>query len=110
MRRAFRVGIVGFGVAGATTAFLLARDRHRVTLIERAVDVGPIGAGVLLQCSGQAVLRHLGVVDRVLAHATPIEELYARQFGSGSTLIRTRYGDYVPGYRAYGVHRGVLFN
>src|SRR5207248_1507798 len=64
--------------------------------------------GVLLQMSGQAVLRHLGVLDRVLARAAPIESLYARQT-DGRTLIRTVYADYEPGCRAYGVHRGVLF-
>jgi 2-polyprenyl-6-methoxyphenol hydroxylase-like FAD-dependent oxidoreductase len=110
MPRRFRIGIVGFGMSGATTAYLLARDGHAVTLIERAADVGPIGAGVLLQCSGQAVLRQLGVLDRVLAHAAPIEELHARHAQSGRTLIRNRYGDYATGHRAYGVHRGVLFN
>ena len=109
MPRRFRVGVVGFGVCGATTAYLLARDGHAVTLIERAPVVGPIGAGVLLQCSGQEVLRHLGVLDGVLAHASPIDELYARHAG-GRTLVRNKYGDYAPGYRAYGVHRGVLFN
>lgn len=109
MPRAFRVGVVGFGVAGATTSYLLARDGHQVTLIERAPAVEPIGAGVLLQCSGQAVLRHLGVLDAVLAHAAPVEELHARHADGGKTLIRTRYGDYAPGNRAYGVHRGVLF-
>jgi 2-polyprenyl-6-methoxyphenol hydroxylase-like FAD-dependent oxidoreductase len=110
MPRRFRVGVVGFGVAGAATAYLLARDGHRVTLIERAPVVEPIGAGVLLQCSGQDVLRHLGVLDYVLAHAAPIEELYARHADGGRTLVRNRYGDYAPGCRAYGVHRGVLFN
>ena len=56
MPRRFRVGVVGFGVAGAATAYLLARDGHAVTLIERAATVGPIGAGVLLQMSGQAAI------------------------------------------------------
>lgn len=104
----YRVGVVGFGVAGATSAYLLARDGHHVTLLERATDVGPIGAGVLLQCSGQQVLKHLGVLDRVLAHAAPIEELYARHAG-GRTLVRNVYGKYEAGCRAYGIHRGVLF-
>ena len=110
MPRPFRIGVVGFGVAGAATAYLLARDGHAVTLIERAPAVEPIGAGVLLQCSGQEVLKHLGKLDHVLAHAAPIDELYARHAGSGGTLVRNRYGDYAPGCRAYGVHRGVLFN
>jgi|SRR5579883_92628 len=110
MPRSFRVGIVGFGMSGATSAYLLARDGHAVTLIERTPEVGPIGAGVLLQCSGQEVLRHLGKLDHVLAHAAPIDELYARHAKSGRTLVCNRYGDYAPGFRAYGVHRGVLFN
>lgn len=109
MARRYRVGIVGFGVAGATCAHLLAADGHAVTLIERAPAVEPIGAGVLLQCSGQAVLKHLGLLDRVLARAAPVDELWARQAKSGRTLVRNVYANYEPGWRAYGVHRGVLF-
>ena len=105
----YRVGIVGCGVAGATTACLLARDGHRVTLLERAPQVGPVGAGVLLQCSGQEVLRRLGVLDSVIAHAAPLDELHARHL-SGGDLIRTRYPELAPNCRAYGVHRSVLFN
>src|SRR5437764_9431691 len=104
----YRVGIVGLGVAGATAGYLLARDGHRVTILEQSARVGPIGAGVLFRLSGQAVLRHLGVLDRVLARAARFESLYARQT-DGRTLIRTVYADYEPGCRAYGVHRGVLF-
>ena len=104
----YRIGVVGFGMAGAAAAYLLARDGHRVTLLERAAELGPVGAGVLLQCSGQEVLRRLGVLDRVLARAAPLEELHARH-RSGGTLIRTRYPDLAPGTLAYGVHRGVIF-
>jgi 2-polyprenyl-6-methoxyphenol hydroxylase-like FAD-dependent oxidoreductase len=104
----YRVGIVGLGVAGATAGYLLARDGHRVTALEQAPQVGPIGAGVLLQMSGQEVLRRLGVLDVVTARAAPIESLYARHT-NGRTLIRHTYADYGPDCRAYGVHRGVLF-
>ena len=105
----YRVGIVGCGMAGATAAYLLARDGHRVTVMERAPQLGPVGAGVLLQCSGQAVLRHLGILDRVLSHAAELSELYARH-ESGGTLVHNRFADYHPDARTYGVHRGVLFN
>ncbi|MFO0801376.1 MAG: NAD(P)/FAD-dependent oxidoreductase [Gemmataceae bacterium] len=104
----YRVAIVGAGVAGAATAYLLARDGHRVTLLEQAPDPGPIGAGILLQCSGQEVLRRVGVLDEVLSHAAELEELHARHL-TGRTLIRTRYPELEPACRAYGVHRGVLF-
>lgn len=109
MHRPYRVGVVGLGVAGASAAYLLARDGHQVTVIERAPVPRPIGAGVLLQMSGQEVLRRMGVLDYVVEHAAPIEELHARH-DNGQTLIRTRFGDFEPGCRAYGVHRGVLFN
>ena len=109
MPRTYRVGVVGFGVAGAATAYLLARDGHTVTLLERAPRLGAYGAGILLQCSGQLVLEQLGLLAPVLARAAPVEELHARHAGGG-TLIRTVYGDYAPGCRAYGVHRGVMFN
>jgi 2-polyprenyl-6-methoxyphenol hydroxylase-like FAD-dependent oxidoreductase len=104
----YRVAVVGAGVAGAATAYVLARDGHLVTLFEQAPDPGPIGAGILLQCSGQEVLRRLGVLGEVLAHAAELEELHARHF-SGRTLVRTRYPELEPSCRAFGVHRGVLF-
>ena len=34
----YRVGVVGFGMAGAVAAYLLARDGHRVTLLERVLN------------------------------------------------------------------------
>lgn len=110
MARRYRIGVVGFGMAGGASAYLLARDGHAVTLLEQADHLGFVGAGVLLQASGQAVLRHLGVLDSVLAHAAPLDELYARQAVSGREMITNRYGELEPGCRAYGVHRAVLFN
>jgi 2-polyprenyl-6-methoxyphenol hydroxylase-like FAD-dependent oxidoreductase len=109
MMRPYRVGVVGLGVAGATSAYLLARDGCQVTLLERADQPKPIGAGVLLQQSGQEVLRHLGVLEKVTLRAAPLDELYARRV-DGRTLLRTRYADFEPGCKTYGVHRGVLFN
>ena len=108
MPRRYHVAVVGFGIAGAATATLLARAGHAVTLVERAPVVGPIGAGLLLQPSGQAVLHRVGVLDEILPHAAPILELHA-VLKDGPTLIRMPYSAFEPDCRAYGVHRGVLF-
>lgn len=105
---AYRVGVVGYGMIGSVVSYLLARDGHAVSLFERAEEVLPIGAGILLQPSGQQVLRHLGVLDHVLAHSAPLTELHAVH-ADGRTLIRNRYTDFEPDMRAYGTHRGVLF-
>jgi 2-polyprenyl-6-methoxyphenol hydroxylase-like FAD-dependent oxidoreductase len=104
----YRVGVVGFGVAGATVSFLLARAGHTVTLFERAPQLGPVGAGILLQPSGQLVLSRLGLLDKTVAHAEPIEELHAVT-QAGRQLIRLPYAEVEPGCHAYGLHRGELF-
>lgn len=108
MARRYRVGVVGFGTAGGLAAYLLAGDGHRVTLLDQAPRLGPVGAGILLQPSGQAVLERVGLLDQVVARAAPIDELDARHVG-GRPLVCNRYPLYRAGYRAYGVHRGVLF-
>src|SRR5437763_9910724 len=108
MPRTYRVGVVGCGVAGTAAAYLLAKAGHAVTLFERAPQVGPVGAGILLQPSGQAVLRAMGLLEAVAARAEPIEELHALHHG-GRTLVRLPYAGVAPGCRACGVHRGDLF-
>ncbi|MFQ3592579.1 MAG: NAD(P)/FAD-dependent oxidoreductase, partial [Gemmataceae bacterium] len=107
--RHYDIGVVGCGVAGATVAYLLARQGHRVSVLEQAERLRPIGAGVLLQPSGQMVLQHLGIREAVCRRAAPITLLNARHW-DGRPLIQTRYTDCGPDWCAYGVHRGVLFD
>jgi 2-polyprenyl-6-methoxyphenol hydroxylase-like FAD-dependent oxidoreductase len=107
--RRYRIGIVGYGIAGAAAASLLARSGHSVTLLERAPSVKPIGAGLLLQPSGQAVLSRMGLLDRVLTASAPIKQLHAVRH-DGRNLIRMPYGEFEPGCQAYGLHRGALFS
>ncbi|MBP6841448.1 MAG: NAD(P)-binding protein, partial [Kofleriaceae bacterium] len=54
------IAVVGAGTAGAAVAVLLARAGHVVTLFERVARPGPVGAGITLQPTGQAVLAELG--------------------------------------------------
>jgi len=108
MAERLNITVVGCGVAGATVALLLARDGHRVTLFEQSERVGPVGAGILLQPSGQRVLRDIGLLDQVIAGAEPIAEIYATTH-RGRDLVRLRYGDLYDGCTGYGLHRGDLF-
>jgi 2-polyprenyl-6-methoxyphenol hydroxylase-like FAD-dependent oxidoreductase len=100
---------VGFGIAGGTAAFLLARAGHDITIFERAPTLGPVGAGILLQPSGQLVLHRLGMLDDVIRSSEPIRELLAYTH-RGHVLTRLSYGEIGPGCTAFGVHRGTLFD
>lgn len=108
MSEGLRVGICGFGVAGGALAILLSRAGHDVTLLERAPQVGPVGAGFLLQPSGQRVLERLGLLERIVAQSARIERLEAFN-DAGRRLTDLCYSRAIPGSCAYGVHRGVLF-
>ena len=61
------VGVVGCGVAGQAASILLADAGHEVTIFERFAEPRPIGAGLLLQPTGLAVLRALGLADEAVA-------------------------------------------
>ena len=50
------IAIVGAGTAGLATALFLARQGFSVRLLERVPVLQPVGAGILLQPSGLAVL------------------------------------------------------
>jgi len=86
MERTLRAGIVGCGVAGLAAGMLLGRAGHRVTIIERAPQLAPVGAGLLLQPSGQRALRQMGVLEEVVADAEPIGGIHAFTH-RGHTLV-----------------------
>jgi 2-polyprenyl-6-methoxyphenol hydroxylase-like FAD-dependent oxidoreductase len=100
-----RVAVSGFGVAGASVAILLARGGHRVTLFEQAPALGPVGAGFLLQPSGQGVLAGLGLLAPIAERAEVIDGLRAFTH-RGGRLIRLGYP---AGKFAYGVRRALVF-
>ena len=100
-----KIGIVGAGTAGLAAAALFARAGHAVEVLERAPDPGPVGAGLLLQPTGMAVLERLGVLDEVRAGAARIERVV------GTTVEGRRFMDlaYSGWSHGLGVHRGALF-
>jgi 2-polyprenyl-6-methoxyphenol hydroxylase-like FAD-dependent oxidoreductase len=104
-----KVAIVGCGTAGPAAALFLHRAGHEVVVFERVPDPSPVGAGLLLQPSGMAVLERLGLLDRVLAGGSRVERLHGVT-ASGRPVLDLAYADYRPGLFGLGVRRGVLFS
>lgn len=103
-----KIGIAGCGITGTAAACFLLEQGHEVTLFEQADECGPIGAGILLQPSGQEVLKRLGLFDEIEARSAKLDGLEAR-LASGRQLVRLRYGKYDRRLFGLGVHRGLLF-
>ena len=104
-----RVAIVGCGTAGPAAAVLLKRQGHEVVLFERASECKAVGAGFLLQPSGMSVLRELGILDEVLAHAAKVDRLHVLDV-DGATLLDLHYRQLGEGSFGAGLHRPVLLH
>jgi 2-polyprenyl-6-methoxyphenol hydroxylase-like FAD-dependent oxidoreductase len=103
-----RVAVVGCGTAGPAAALFLHRAGHSVTVFERVPDPSPVGAGLLLQPTGMAVLERLGLAERVRAGASRVDRLHGVTAG-GRAVLDLAYADFRPGMFGLGVRRGVLF-
>jgi 2-polyprenyl-6-methoxyphenol hydroxylase-like FAD-dependent oxidoreductase len=103
-----RIGIVGAGLCGLASAALLARDGHAVVVLERARVARPIGAGLLLQPPGIAILRELGALQAVAAQGAPVRHLDSRAHG-GARLLDLHYADLAPGLYGLGLTRPAIW-
>ncbi|HET6532454.1 MAG TPA: NAD(P)/FAD-dependent oxidoreductase [Actinoplanes sp.] len=80
------ITVVGAGVGGATAALLLARAGAAVTLLERAPVSAPVGAGILLQPNGLAVLADLGLTGALFRVGHAMRSTTIR---SGGRVVHT---------------------
>lgn len=102
------IAIVGYGTAGQALALLLSRDGHAVEVFERAPQLGPVGAGFLLQPTGLQVLWELGLLDAALAHGRRVHRLYG-ETPCGRAVMDMRYARLDEGLFGLGMQRGALF-
>lgn len=107
--RPLEVGVVGCGVAGQAAAILLSRQGHRVTVFERFAEPRPVGAGLLLQPTGLAVLDALGLGDGARAKGATVHGLQARTAG-GRAVLDLDYADLHPAAHGLGIRRSDLFD
>jgi len=103
-----RIGIVGSGTAGATSAILLRRAGHDVTIFERIAKPAAVGAGILLQPTGQRVLARLGLFDAIAKVGAPVRRLHGVR-PDGRDVMDLGYDELGNELCAYGLHRGTLF-
>ena len=103
-----RVGVIGCGTAGAASAILLARAGCDVTVLERVPEPKPVGAGIMLQPTGQAVMEKLGLLAPIKQRGSNIERLFLRT-DRGRTIVDLQYTKVDPSWFGIGLHRGLLF-
>ncbi len=86
---------------------LLANAGHSVVVYERAATLGAVGAGFMIQPTGQAVLAQLGVLEIVLDCGAHLAGLQCHTH-SGRALLDLAYADVDSEFFGIGVQRSVL--
>jgi 2-polyprenyl-6-methoxyphenol hydroxylase-like FAD-dependent oxidoreductase len=109
MLKPMDVAVLGAGPAGMASALYLNRLGHRVVVFERFETARPIGSGLMLQPTGQAVLADLGLLPAVVSLGQQIQRLDGRDALSGRVVLDVRYNALRHGH-AIGVHRAALFS
>lgn len=101
------MAVVGAGVAGCAAALRLAELGVEVDLFEAVAQPQPIGAGLLLQPSGQRVLARMGLLDGALAHGAKVQRLFG-DTPQGRTVLSMSYARHAPDAYGLGLQRGAL--
>ncbi|MET3924808.1 NAD(P)/FAD-dependent oxidoreductase [Devosia sp. 2618] len=103
------IAVCGAGPAGLATALYMRRLGLDVTILERFDEPRPVGSGLILQPTGQAVLHDLGLFDAIRALGAPIDRLHGSDSRSGRVVLDVRYDSLPKGGRGLGIHRAALF-
>ncbi|GBF57289.1 2-heptyl-3-hydroxy-4(1H)-quinolone synthase [Candidatus Phycosocius bacilliformis] len=104
-----RIAIAGCGIGGLACAIFLHEQGHHVCLVERFATPSPLGSGLLLQPTGQAVLARLGLLAPVQAAGARIDRLFGSVAHSNRTIFDLGYDQLGRGRYGIGVHRASLF-
>jgi len=102
------IAIVGYGTAGQTAAVYLSLAPHRLQIFERCPQIGPVGAGILLQPTGLTVLKELNLLDEALACGAVVQRLHGTN-SAGRVVMEMRYRELDSAYFGLGLQRGALF-
>lgn len=106
-----RIGIVGCGTAGPAAAAMLARQGHAVSVFDKAPVLNPVGAGLLLQPSGLAVLEAMGLREGVERAGSIVRRMHATTPPpKGRSVLDLSYGDLRSDLHGVGIRRGELLS
>jgi salicylate hydroxylase len=103
--------VIGGGIGGTAAALALSRKGKRVLVLEQAVDLTEIGAGIQMPPNAFKAFDALGVLEQVQQVSAYPERLVLGDMLTGTVVYQTPIGDaFIErfGYRYALMHRGDL--
>ena len=105
-----KVAIAGCGPAGLAAALMLEEDGHDVSMFERFETPRPVGSGIILQPTGLAVLRELGLGEDIHALGNRIDHMYGVSMPAEKEVLNVNYSALGEEFHGLAVHRAALFD
>lgn len=106
--KVYQVAIAGCGIAGLASALFLKRAGHEPIIFDQMEAPAPVGSGLMLQPTGLAVLKELGLQSAAAAYGQPIDRLLG--LAGTRPILDVRYNALKSGYRGLAIHRAALFH
>ena len=108
-----KIGIIGGGIGGLSTALCALRFGHQVTILEQAPKLENIGAGLQLSPNAMRVLCAMGLDEVLKPVVFEPDSIEARMGRSGRSIFNVPLKDYAQqNWKApyYHIHRADLIN
>lgn len=105
-----KIVVVGAGIGGLAAALCLRRRGAEVTVLEQAASIREVGAGLQISPNGVAVLRALGLEDRLAQGAVRGAAVVLRDHATAREVLRLDLTSLAPSQAYYFVHRADLID